>query len=320
MEMHKIFSNKELKNAISLLLTVGIGLLGSSMGSWNPSTDSYFYIKLTGLIVLSIIFLIFLIFSYKYDKDDFHLLEEKEKIIQHLEQQLIISQNEISVYEKSNLSMAAIFQTSADDINTTANNIKKDNLISLDFWNFKKECKWICEKVLNIIEQISINDDNFAVSIFQLNPLAKGKSKGITMIAHSSKYGNTPDVYETPLTYRKNSDFYAIKLFKSEKHESTILIDENEINEKFIYKNDNHPKYSQYIAIPIYCNGNEMLSLLQIVAFENAKIGNTKSEITNKINKYIFPYAQLGLMMFKYEKGLLNCGYIVEKLKGEFSK
>lgn len=40
--MQKIFSNKELKNAISLILTVGIGLIGSSMGSWNEETDNFF--------------------------------------------------------------------------------------------------------------------------------------------------------------------------------------------------------------------------------------------------------------------------------------
>ena len=318
--MHKIFRNKELKNAISLLLTVAIGLLGSSMGSWDASVDKYFRVKLSGLIILSIIFAIFLLFSYKYDKEDIRSQEEKDIIIQDLKQQLSIKQNEVKTYENSHFALAAIFQISADDINTTANKIKKDNIISLDFWNFKKECKWICEKVLGIIEQISINGDEFAVSIFQLNPLTKGKSKGITMIAHSSKHAHTPDVYETPLTYRKNSDFYAIKLFKKDKHEPTVLIDKHEINEKFIYKDDNHPNYSQYVAIPIYCNGNEMLSLLQIVAFENSKIGHTKSDITDKINKYIFPYTQLGLMMFKYEKSLLNSGYIVEKMKGEVSK
>ncbi|WP_285946551.1 hypothetical protein [Thomasclavelia cocleata] len=59
-----------------------------------------------------------------------------------------------------------------------------------------------------------------------------------------------------------------------------------------------------------------MLSLLQIIAFGDSKIGQTKNEITQKINKYIFPYTQLGLMAYKYEKALLAGGYLVEKMRG----
>ncbi|WP_289811239.1 hypothetical protein [Thomasclavelia cocleata] len=123
--------------------------------------------------------------------------------------------------------------------------------------------------------------------------------------------------YEKPLSFRKNSEFYAVKLFKRNKHEIDVLIDKKEVNEKFIYKDENnHPDYSQYIAIPIHCSGNDMLSLLQIIAFGDSKIGQTKNEITQKINKYIFPYTQLGLMAYKYEKALLAGGYLVEKMRG----
>lgn len=316
--MQKIFNNKEVKNAISLLLTVAIGLLGSSMGSWDATTDKFFKSKLIALIIVSVIFLFFLILSYVYDKKEVRLIEIKDKEISKLKENISANEKIISSYEKSNLSMATIFQKSADDINTTANNIINTENVSIDIWNFKKSCKWICEKLLEIIEELAEEGNDFAVSVFQANPIKTGRSKGITMIAHSSKYGSTPDVYETALTYRKNADFYAVKLFKKGNHEPTVLIDKNEVNEKFIYKNENaHPDYSQYVAIPIHCNGNEMLSLLQIVAFGDSKIGITKSEITEKMNKFVLPYTQLGLMTYKYEKSILNCGYIVEKMKGD---
>ena len=314
--MQKIFDNKEVKNTISLILTVGIGLIGSALGNWNYREDKYFIIKLVGLIILAVLFMIFSILSYKYDKMEGNAIQEKNEKIVILEQKNRELRKKIEVYEESHIAMAAIFEKSAQDINETANSIMNQKKITFNIWNFKKECKWICEKVLNIVEELSIKDGEYAVSIFQINPLAKGKSKGITMIAHSSKYGNTPDVYETSLTFRNNSDFFAVKLFKKCKHDIVVLIDKNEVNEKFVYKDENnHPDYSQYIAMPIHCSGNEMLSLLQIVAFGEAKIGNTKAEIMDKLNKYIFPYTRLGLMMYKYEKGLLNSGYLVEKMK-----
>ena len=68
--MQKIFSNKELKNAISLILTVGIGLIGSSMGSWDVKTDKFFHLKLTSLIIFSLMFIAFLILSYIYDRKE----------------------------------------------------------------------------------------------------------------------------------------------------------------------------------------------------------------------------------------------------------
>ncbi len=195
--MQKIFNNKELKNAISLILTVGIGLIGSSMGSWDAKTDDFFYIKLISLITLSIIFIVFLILSYIYDRKETKILEARNKEIETLKNEIILKEKEIETYENSQISLSAIFEASANDINITANNIQKNNIVSLDNWNFKKECKWICEKVLSIITNLSINGDEFVVSIFQLNPLAKGKSKSITMIAHSSRFGNTPDIYES---------------------------------------------------------------------------------------------------------------------------
>lgn len=212
--MQKIFNNKELKNAISLILTVGIGLIGSSMGSWDAEKDNFFYIKLISLIILSIIFIAFLILSYIYDRKATKTLDKRNEEIKILKSEIISKEKEIKTYEKSQLALSAILETSADDINNTANNIKKNNAVLLDNWNFRKECNWICEKVLSIISDLSINGDDFVVSIFQLNPLSRGKSKSITMIAHASKFGNTPDIYGIPLSFRKNSEFYAVKLFK----------------------------------------------------------------------------------------------------------
>ena len=315
--MQKIFSNKELKNAISLILTVGIGMIGSSMGSWDVKTDKFFHLKLTSLIIFSLMFIAFLILSYIYDRKETKILDERNNEIESLKSEIKSKEKELKTYEKSQLALSAILETSADDINTTANNIKKNDIISLDNWNFRKECTWICEKVLSIVSDLSINGDDFDVSIFQLNPLSKGKSKSITMIAHASKFRNTPDIYGIPLSFRSNSKFYAIKLFKKNKHEPDVLIDKNEINEKFTYNDENnHPNYSQYIAVPIHCNGNDMLSLLQIISFGESKLGNTKIEITQKINKCLLPYTRLGLMSYKYEKALLASGYLVEKVKG----
>ncbi|RKJ68881.1 hypothetical protein [Roseburia sp. 1XD42-69] len=212
--MQKIFKNKELKNAISLILTVSIGLIGSSMGSWNAKEDKFFQLKLVSLVVLSFIFIIFLIFSYIYDRKESKILDECYDEIKNLKSEIKLKEKEIKAYEKSQLALSAILETSADDINTTANNIKKNDVISLDNWNFRKECNWICEKILSIISDLSINGEDFVVSIFQLNPLSKGKSKSITMIAHSSKFRNTPDIYGKPLSFRRNSEFYAVKLFK----------------------------------------------------------------------------------------------------------
>ena len=316
--MQKIFYNKELKNASSLILTVAIGLLGSSMGSWDSEKDSYFTIKLIILVIISLVFIAFLILSYKFDKKEKKELKEKEQKIEELNKIIEQKNKIIRTFEKSQLAMATIFQKSADDINDTANNIKNDEIISINLWNFKKVSKWICERLLGLVEELATEGSDFAVSIFQMNPIKKGKTRGITMIAHSSKYGNTPDVYETSLSFKNNSEFYAVKLFSKSKHELTVLIDKNEVNEKFIYKDENsHPDYSQYVAIPIHCSGNDMLSLLQIVSFGTSKLGATKGEITEKMNKFVLPYTQLGLMTYKYEKGLLNSGYLVEKMKGD---
>ena len=94
-----------------------------------------------------------------------------------------------------------------------------------------------------------------------------------------------------------------------------ILTTKEEVNEKFVYIDEEHPEYCQYIGIPIVCAGNKMICLLQICAFKNDKIANTKSEIMDIIMTYILPFTQFALMNYKVEKGFISSFSVIDKLE-----
>ena len=135
------------------------------------------------------------------------------------------------------------------------------------------------------------------------------------MIAEKSKFETPSDSFDKTMYISSHKDFYAVKLFNKNKTDAAILTTKEEIMEKFVFSDEKkeHPNYTQYIGIPIHCDSNQMISLLQICAYNNSYIGENKSEISDVINNYILPFAYYALMNSKIEKSLINSIKLINK-------
>lgn len=315
------FLGKNIVKVFSVYLNpIIIGILASSLGNWSAEGDKYFIYRVVALILLFGWYMYSAyMYSYKLQNE-----ERKESLVkieslsedkENLERENKMLERRIAAYDRGMRELAATFYDSANSINTVANNIL-DGKRRLETWSFKRVATTICDSVYNILCEACSPQDNFGVNIMLYDMTVKAaKRKNIIMIAHKGKYQDRPGKFEEKIYFASNPSFYAVKLFKQNRHKVKILISPEEINEKFVYMDDEHPSYCQYVGIPIVCSGNQMISLLQICTFDNCKIAESKEEISKIVAKYIFPFSHYALLAYKIEKSLINSLSIIEKME-----
>lgn len=203
-------------------------------------------------------------------------------------------------------SFADEFENSSNKLYTVIDNARTNNIIKLDAWNKSVEFDFICEKLYELICGLAQKGDNFSVSIImKISDKIEEKTKYI-MISRKAKNKDKPRIYKIPIVQSEAEKYYYGKLFKESNPEPSYLLTEEEIRDKFYFReNAEKNKYSQYIGIPICCKGNEVSSLIQIIGHEGSIISKNIEELKEIVNNAVFVYANFGLFCEKIEKGLL---------------
>lgn len=316
-EMNKFLKNKFAKCIFVYVIPIIIGGVFSALGTWDLKNDSLFLVKLILLIVL-LLWYVFTSFKYsRFEKDLNEEISQKEEKIDELlvenEKQKQVS----SSFFKETQKISTLCLDSSNSINELGKKVLEGKR-TLDVWNFTKVATGICSSIYEVLCCVSSPNDEFTVNILLDDITATGKKRNYTMIAHKGKFEEYPSKFQEKMVYKEHPNFYATKLFKSGKADIKILTTKEEVNEKFVYGDeDDHPEYSQYVGIPIVCSGNRMICLLQICAFGNDKIADTKKGIMDIVKTYILPFAQFALLNYKVEKGFLSSLSVIGKLEGK---
>ncbi len=317
--MKEFLEKKYSKVFFIYILPIFIGLeLPIVVNLWKKKGTSFYIWLIIGIIML----LFYAYTSYKYIQTEKNFKDKQLDLERDLGE--CLKKNEILKKEKESFDkgmreLATLFYDSSNSLNRVANNVLEGET-TLDIWSFKKVSTGICSSVYNLLCEICSPCTEFTVNVMLVDPTAKGRKKNITMIAHKGKYEQYPGKFEEKLYFDKYSTFYAVKVCRSTKTDIRILTSKEEINEKFVYIDEEHPEYSQYVGIPIICSGNKIICLLQICSFCDDKIGESKSDILEIVTKYIFPFTHYALLSYKIEKGLINSFSIIENLKKEGEK
>lgn len=320
--MVKILKNKFAKCIFVYVVPIVIGGIFSALGTWDRINDKMFWPKIVSLFVLLILYLYTSYMYSKFEKDlrDEISKKDRELLIKEEEKNKLMSERDElkrvrASFFKETQKISSLCLDSSNSINELAKDVLNGKR-TLDTWNFTKVATGICSSVYDVLCCVCSPNDEFTVNILLDDITAKGKKKNYTMIAHKGKYEEYPSKFQEKMTYKDNPHFYATKLFKSGKADIRILTTKEEVNEKFVYGDeDDHPEYSQYVGIPIVCSGNRMVCLLQICAFGDNKIAENKNDIMDLIKTYILPFTQFALFNYKVEKGFLSSFSIIGKLE-----
>lgn len=169
------------------------------------------------------------------------------------------------------------------------------------FWDYDYMCAKCCESVYRVLEMHSISKVNFSVSY-----VTKLSYQGdqVKLNGYKNTSGAAPGVYQKE---RKidNNGHYDLKIFSYKNPEYIILLNKEEILSKFQIHNPNSMhKYNQYVALPVVDNTNRIVGLLQIIAFEEACLGETYDEVKNVIITYFRPFLPVFLLLYQINNTL----------------
>lgn len=288
------FTKPVVKIPVIVVLTTIISIFVSSLGDWDPSQDGFTW-KIVFLALSVIAYIAAMIFF------------ATEEINQR--RALGIYKSQVNTFENLMIGIISICGTNASDINKLIHNINETKTIDRTVWNFDRSCMAACEHIYNNICELG-GSKKYEVAYVKLveNDFYQNK---VQMIAYANQNMHKPSVYNKKRLFKgieTSSAFHDLCLFHKAKSDNDIRFTKEEVNEVFQHSskgNENIEKYQFYIGIPVFCDNRKMVGLLEVVGFDDTKLGClTRQEMEEKANKYLVPYANMILLLHKMEKAL----------------
>lgn len=262
------------------------------------------------LICVSIVLLfiqIYAIIRYGNEEDKIYKqlqeLESKNKdltvILAHMENDYKTVTSEVSAFSEMAEKWAGM-------INSFANNIKTNGYVSDKAWNKVRITDAICLYTRSIIQQYCNNFDNSKISVgyISYNRDINGE-EWIHMISHSNPISIRPNACKSEVKLSDCKYHYA-DLIREKLSDIEIAMNNEEILRIFnkVSISSDLDKYTQYIAIPLYCKSGNLLGIFQIVTKNGYIIENEKSKMQQFITNAIIPFSNLIVLTDKIYKGL----------------
>lgn len=279
------------KNIILGVLTTSIATC-MTMASMYREYE-YFWWGVSGILAL----IYFYALAY-YDSID-QTIDELRKQIVH-----------IDIYRKAFECMVREVQTISEAIAEVVRNGMEHKKLDV-WWDFNGVCRKCCDAIYRVITELRLEPMDISVSYVSLCK-CKGK-RSVKLIAYKNTTSAAPSVYlqERIITGKGH---YDLKLFLKNNSEYSILINKEEILNKFeMHSDDSTNKYNQYLAIPVMDDNNEIVGLLQIIAFGNTVLGENRDAVRNLAVSYFRPFISLFLLSYQLDRLIKDGGVDNEK-------
>lgn len=280
-----------------VLILAGLPILSNVLLGLAGSYPLYKCWLILGSIIISIVYLFFLVHYNNKDNEAREKIESLTDVVEKLN-------NEKIVYEKTKIEVQALVQTIAEMFamhGATSNS----NVMDYD-----EMCNRCCERVYSVIESMGFKNLNCSVSYDTL--IKKGNIKYVKLNAYHNTEAASPKVYKEERRLSSNK-YYDLKLFVKNNSNYEILKNRSSICEKFCIDNpESSKKYNQYIGIPVTDYDNNVVGLLQIIAFGDTSFGETEDQIKAVAVSYFRPFISVLLLLyqinnrFKESKGEAN--------------
>lgn len=304
------------KTIIQVVVPLIITLIDNITGDWVEN-EKLVNILNTGKKYVIILGIVYIILVVRYN------LKEHKKRNQEInfDIELKNKQKKINTYNKEISSLTAIFNFTQDSINRLTKVFKSSKKLDLREWDFERIATPVCSGIHEIILSIAEKGTKFSVNIYvKIKQYINGELKEyVKMIAHEGDPKYTPKILGNIKLIKTNSDYLYIKQFINNNPKRTILLEKEEIKRAFKFNGDYEnyrDEYNQYVGIPIMCKGNDVISLIEIIAHEDSMISSNKENLENVINEYMLPYQFFLLMSYKIERNMKTTIEIINREDG----
>lgn len=309
----RFYQKTRFKNTVLILIPTAVSVIGVFT---SITSDIVIKIILTSITVILMITLVAFVIYYGNQEDKvYNELQEKDGKIINLTNILAHMENDYKTvtYEISSLSELA--EKWAMVINSFANNVKLNGCISDKAWDKVKQIDAICLYCRDMIKQYCNLNDNSGISVcFVEYSVDENNVEWVHMISHSNPISLRPSACKERVKLSDCKYHYA-ELIRDKLSDIEIAISNAEILRIFkkVSFSTDLSKYSQYIAIPLYCKSGKLLGIFQIVTKHNYIIESDKVKLEQFITKNIIPLCNLVILADKINKGLYITPSIINK-------
>lgn len=279
------------KATILAVFPIIIGGICSALGDWKFDQTA-FWIKVILLLLFGIPY-VFLIIHYSKNEANMNKTN-------------MILEKENEAFTEIMKSLISVYRNSTEGINIISHNIAKKGTIDLNIWSFDKASMWICSAVHQTISKIAIQGDGFGVTYVKLKENDNNKIK--TVGFHNNTL-TAPRVFDKERLIDDEHGYFDTKLFKKADSAICTIDNSQKIFELFEYENreDKNGKYSQYVALPVFCNDKKMIGLLQVVSYRNSMIADDSEKLERIAKRYLVTYANFFAFYQKWKKDFYQC-------------
>jgi hypothetical protein len=177
----------------------------------------------------------------------------------------------------------------------------------------------ICHAIYEII-RVTTGEEGHQVSLLHKFKDQKTGKEYIKMISFGNKAQSTPSVFNNKyILHGNNEKYYHMRIFEENVNKPYILCNNEEVKKEFVENKkskERDDKIQQYIATPIYCELEGVISLLQIDTDIENMFGSTHSEVEDFI-KAFYPYSHQLLVNY-YRDNIIKC--LVKKVDTDSRK
>lgn len=155
----------------------------------------------------------------------------------------------------------------------------------------------VCHNIYDAIKN-STEKDTHQVSLMHRFKEKKTGREYIKMISYGNSNQISPSIFDKHFYLDSDLSYYHVKIFNDKQNDIHILKNASEIKKEFVYgKKCNDKNIEQYIAIPIFCENEGLVSLLQIEISEKHLLGRT----TEEVREFVKPFmAYVHILMVNY--------------------
>lgn len=299
----KFYQRLWFKNIVLIGVPSVISLLGIFTSILNGTIRIILYCVCVCLMIFLVIAVIF--YSHSESKTD--------KIIENLETEcktyklLSYCLNKTLEMKAYSVNIFSQFTEAwSKNINAFANEVTQRGKAPERCWEKSKLFDEVCVHCKKMIQKYCDNEDDTKISVGYINYRKDEQGEEwVSMIAHSNPETTRPHSYGEEEKLSESIYHYA-ELIKEKSPDIEVAVNNEEILRIFkkVSKTTDLSKYTQYIAIPIYCSQKKLTGIFQIVTKYNYIIEEDPVELRKFAEQNIIPFSNMILLIDKINKGL----------------
>ncbi len=171
------------------------------------------------------------------------------------------------------------------NISVTASYIPEKNDFKL--LSYQDIATLICHNIYDAIKD-STGREEHQVSLMQKFKEKKTGKECIRMVSYGNMNQVSPGAFQKNFYLDKDDNYYHVKIFKDNRSGFFILKNANEVKKEFAFHaRSEYYNICQYVAIPICCEEEGIVSLLQIDTTVEGLLGVTNEQITEFIKPFM---------------------------------